>query len=193
VAFGAVVDEGGLEAGLDAGNFPFVNAGLFLCLGGDLDIEIVQIPWVAFISIRFMLIHPLGRGTPCSRRSLDYRAISGLRHHPVWQRKRWRGRNRQAKDGMPESVDTDCGKPDERRRRPIGRIPRTRARRTGRRVTRRQIHPFSPVSPAVRAVHPECFVASRAARPLVPAPTTAVSRAREFASLVACDAAPPLT
>ena len=43
VTFGAVVDEGGFEAGLDAGNFSFVDTGLFLRLSGNLDVEIVQI------------------------------------------------------------------------------------------------------------------------------------------------------
>ena len=43
MALGAVVDEGGLEAGLDAGNLPFVDAGLLLCLTGDLDVEVVKI------------------------------------------------------------------------------------------------------------------------------------------------------
>ena len=42
VAVGAVIDEAGFERLLDAGNAAFVDIGLFLFLGGNLDIEIVQ-------------------------------------------------------------------------------------------------------------------------------------------------------
>ena len=39
----AVIDESGLQAGLDAGDFALVYAGLFLAVGGDLDIQVVQV------------------------------------------------------------------------------------------------------------------------------------------------------
>ena len=42
VAFAAVVDKGGLETGLDAGDFTFVDVGLFLLAGGDFDIQVVE-------------------------------------------------------------------------------------------------------------------------------------------------------
>jgi hypothetical protein len=150
--------------------------------------------WVAFINIRFMLVHPLGRGSPCSRRLSGHRGIGHLRHHRVQQGERREGRDRQEKHGTPSSADTDCGKPGQWPPAATGRSPHTYSRHPGhpsRRAAQADT-PDSPVSPAVRAGHPECFVASRAARPLVPASTTGDSQARKFASFAACDAAPSL-
>src|SRR5262249_3019939 len=42
VAFGAVVDETGFERRLDARDAAFVDIGLLLFLGGNLDVEIVK-------------------------------------------------------------------------------------------------------------------------------------------------------
>ena len=138
-----------------------------------------------------MLVHPLGRGSPCPRRLSDRRAIGRLRHHRVRQGERREGRNRQVKHGTPPSADTDSDKPDQRPPTPTGQTTLTHTGHPGHRVAQAD-SPISPVSPAIRAVHPERFVVSRAARPLVPASTTGDPQAREFASFAACDAAPSL-
>src|SRR5690606_885846 len=42
VAFGAVVDEAGFEAGFDAGDASFVDVGLFLFAGWRFDVQVVN-------------------------------------------------------------------------------------------------------------------------------------------------------
>ena len=42
VAFGAVFDEAGFQRGFDPGDAAFVDIGLFLLFGGNLDVEIVE-------------------------------------------------------------------------------------------------------------------------------------------------------
>jgi hypothetical protein len=144
-----------------------------------------------------MLIHPLGRVAPCWQwpRSI---AIGPSRHRRsappsmVAQRGRWEDRNRpvEAAGAMnrghgiaasPISGDQHDGRAN----------PRRYTARCGRGSTRAD-PTMTPVSPAIRAIDPERCVVSRAARLLVPARTTGVSQAREFASYVACDATPSL-
>ena len=43
MSLGAVIDKGGFQTRLDAGDAPFVNIGFFLFAGGTFDIQIVQL------------------------------------------------------------------------------------------------------------------------------------------------------
>lgn len=114
-----------------------------------------------------------------------------VQHHMLPQRGRREGQNRQMKRGLPASVNTHGDKPDQRQPKPTRQTHRAYTGRIGLGITQAD-PPMKPVSPAVRAIDPERFVVSRAARPLVPASTTGDSQAREFASYVACDTTPSL-
>ncbi|TFH47476.1 MAG: hypothetical protein E4H01_08265 [Lysobacterales bacterium] len=75
------------------------------------------------------------------------------------------------KRGLPASVNTHGDKPDQRQPNPTRQTHRAYTGRIGLGMTQAD-PPMKPVSSAVRAIDPERFFVSRAARPLVPASTT---------------------
>src|SRR5690606_22437042 len=81
VALAAVLDEGGFKRGLDAGDAALVDVGLFLFLGGLLDVDVVQVLAIddgdaQFLCLRRVDQHALHCCVPYALSHAERRGVS---------------------------------------------------------------------------------------------------------------------